>query len=115
MSERGNRPAARPRGAVRAWLVLAAALASSLVLVAAAFVSYGDPSLAGQATLARLAGSVADGVVDEWERLRRDEAPFSGAAAFRFSAELPPMRSALDLPLEADPVLDALLAETNRL
>ncbi|HEX6882094.1 MAG TPA: HAMP domain-containing sensor histidine kinase [Planctomycetota bacterium] len=100
----------------RAWVVLAAALASAAGLVAVALHSLGDPALAGQAELARLAGSVADGVVAEWERLRRDPAPFADGEPLVFAAELPPQRTPPpELPRAPNPVVDALLAEANRL
>ncbi|MSR62861.1 MAG: HAMP domain-containing histidine kinase [Planctomycetes bacterium] len=104
----------------RAWLVLGAALVSALVLAAVGLFSYGslgaDPALAGQATLARLAGGVADGVVAEWERVRRDQAVCAGPKRLVWSAEPPPAaRAALELPSVEDRVLDALLSEATRL
>jgi signal transduction histidine kinase len=101
---------------VRAWVVLAAALVSALLLAGVALTSFGDPALAGQAALARLAGTVADGVQAEWQRQRRDSAPFGEAEPLTWSATTPTERRAeLDLPAEPNPVLDALLAEANRL
>lgn len=105
----------------RAWIVLVAALCSALGLVVAALGSLGDPALAGQAELARIAGAVADGVVAEWERLRRDPAPFEASEAgpgapLAFAADLAPARARPpELPRAPSAVVDALLAEANRL
>ncbi|MEQ1891008.1 MAG: hypothetical protein ABL998_00560, partial [Planctomycetota bacterium] len=103
-----------------AWGVLAGALASALGLAAVAFSAVGgasgDPALAGEATLARLAGEVADGVVDEWERMRREAGALEGVEGFVWSvAEPVEPRAALESAPVENVVLDALLAETVRL
>jgi signal transduction histidine kinase len=109
---------ARTPSALSAWatLILGAALAAAGLLVAAALLSFDDPAVAGEATLARLAGSVADSVVSEWERLRRDPAPFAGEDCLRWAAAPPTEpQAALDLPSPPDPIADALLGEAGRL
>jgi hypothetical protein len=103
-----------------AWSVLAGALASALGLVGVAFSAVGGagaaPALAGEATLARLAGEVADGVVDEWERMRREANALEGIERFVWSvAEPVEPRGPLDSALIENDVLDALLAESVRL
>ena len=103
-----------------AWSVLAGALASAVGLVGVAFSAVGgagaDPALAGQATLARLAGEVADGVVDEWERMRNEEQDFRAAVPFVWSLEPaldpPPPRAAASA---GDGILTALIGESVRL
>lgn len=68
----------RTRGRERA--VLAGGLLSTVALLWAALALHGDPERAGQSRLARQAGEVSDGIVAEWERLRRDEMFWNEAA-----------------------------------
>jgi len=109
-----TRSPGRNRGGPPAWIVLVASGVSAALLVAAAFASATDPDLAGQATLARLAGEVADGVVDEWDRLRGDPEPFGAPEVRRWSLDVPTGEVPSGDPAEPDRVQDALLAEVNR-
>jgi len=101
--------------------VLAGALASALGLVAISSLSSvgwagGDPALAGEATLARLAGEVADGVVDEWERLRAGDEELLSGERFTWSVEpVPAPRAPLEPGAPGSELLAALLAESVRL
>ncbi len=72
-------PVARLRGPARERFALALGLASAALLAGAAFAPFTDPDVAGRAELARVAGRVADGVVEEWNRILED--PESHAAA----------------------------------
>ncbi|MCZ6597214.1 MAG: HAMP domain-containing sensor histidine kinase [Planctomycetota bacterium] len=112
-------PPRHPSGRGRERIVLAGGLASSLALVSAAFSSYADPTAAGEAALARLAGEVTTGIVAEWERLSLSDELFEQGAVRWDAATLArePV-AARDLLLEREEghvAFDALFAEATRL
>jgi signal transduction histidine kinase len=105
-------------------IVLAGGLLSTISILWAAFDSYGDPRHAGESRLARLAGEVSDGIVAEWERIRRSEGiwndpdrspvhwitPSEGEEIEPFTP-----REWTEERAEGYAAFDALLGEANRL
>lgn len=100
----------------REGLVLAITATSFAGLVVAGMSSFGDPDAMGQATLARLAGDVAGGVVAEWDRLRRDPGLLEGEL-LTWAVELArPEQDAVEFrPENRNMVASALLLESRRL
>ena len=98
--------------------VLAAGTVSAAALIGAAFLTGGDPQLLGQATMSRVAGDVADGLVAEWERIDRTGVLLDGPDALRWRNQPAPLPATLDLVAAREPshpAFDLLAAEATRL
>jgi signal transduction histidine kinase len=112
----------RLRGPGRERLALAIGLASAALLAGAAFAPFTDPDLAGRAALAQVAGRVADGVVDEWNRILEEPEAHAAAVGDSFTwresdrgqmgrAAQKELAPAVDAPANA---FDTLLRESER-
>jgi signal transduction histidine kinase len=96
MERTGRLPARRREAAA-----LGVGLLSAVVLTAAALAPFSDPELAGRAAFAQTAGRTADAVVQEWERmLREDDLPESGPEG-RFVWDSGPLPQPLEPRVEA--------------
>jgi signal transduction histidine kinase len=107
-------------GRGREYGVIAAGLVAGAMLVGAGLSVHGGLRSAGDVAVARLAGEVADAVVDEWGRLLREReppAPFRGEG-FRWSADEPLLRPVEPLATAPDAsassVFATLLSEAER-
>ncbi|MEM7306398.1 MAG: HAMP domain-containing sensor histidine kinase [Planctomycetota bacterium] len=118
-----SKKAQRKRGGAREWTVLAAGALSSAALLGAALLALEDPAVLGRATVARIAGTVSDGLAQEWERIARGDELFSEPSerVFRWAeadrgplAPSAPARDLLSDRAHEYQAFDLLFAEARR-